>query len=94
MIHPFSNPSITELIKEDILQNLEILITSYYKHGIFNECLCYNEYKTFNSMVIKLENLTCDKYNKIYENSKLPFIYDWIFNEYYDNALHFACKTL
>lgn len=94
LIHPFSNPSITELIKEDILQNLEILITSYYKHGIFNECLCYNEYKTFNSMIIKLENLTCDKYNKIYENSKLPFIYDWIFNEYYDNTLHFACKTL
>ena len=94
LMHPFSNPSLTELIKEQIFQNLDIMINSFYKHEIFNECLCYNEYKRFNSITIKLEKSTNDNYNKIYENSKLPFINEWIFNEYYDNILHFTCKAL
>ncbi len=93
-MHPFSNPSLTELIKEQILQNLDIMINSFYKYDIFDECFCYKEYKTFNSITIKLEESTKDKYNKIYENSKLPFNNEWIFNEYHDNILHFTCKTL
>ena len=94
LMHPFSNPSLTELIKEQILQNLDLMINSFYKHEIFNECSCDNEYKTFKSITIKLEKSTNDNYHKIYENSKLPFINEWIFNEYYDNTLHFTCKAL
>ena len=95
-MHPFTTEDRTELIRDNILNNLQILLDLFYKDGEFDERSCYKEYFYLKSIVVKIENESEVWYNEIYKNSEryLPIHYSCLFNEYCDFQLQGSCSVL
>ena len=89
LIHPFTTKNQTELIRNNILDNIQIVIDLFYINGKFNEDSCYEEYLKLKSIVERIENNTELQYQEIFLNSQdfLPFSYDCLFNKSCDIQL-------
>lgn len=89
LMHPFTTEDQTELIRNNILDNIQTVIDLFYNNGEFDEDQCYGEYIKLKSVVEKIENNTELKYQEIYLNSEryLPIIYACLFNKSCDIQL-------
>lgn len=89
LMHPFTTEYQTELIRNNILDNIQTVIDLFYNNGEFDEDQCYEEYIKLKSVVEKIENNTELKYQEIYPNSEryLPIIYACLFNKSCDIQL-------
>lgn len=95
-MHPFTTEDRTELVRDNILNNLQTLIDLFYENGEFDEKSCYKKYFYFKSLVRKIENDSEEWYNEILEGSEryLPIIYSSLFNEFCDFQLQASCSVL
>lgn len=96
LMHPFTNGDMVELIGNDILDNLKIIIRSFYKNKNFDEKACHFKYLRLKSVVERIENDTELYYEQIFANSKRYLQIDYLnfFNEYYDILLERVCGIL
>ena len=89
LIHPFTNKDYKELIRNNILDNIQRVVDLFYINGKFDEESCYEEYLKLKLMVAKIEHNTELHYQEIFLNSEDYYIleYDQIFNRLYDIQL-------
>lgn len=89
LMHPFTNENQKELIRNNILDNIQRVIDLFYINGQFDEEGCYEEYIKLESIVEKIENNTKPRYQEIFLNSESQYIigYDNLFNKTYDIQL-------
>ena len=58
LMHPFTTKDQKELIRINILDNIQTVIDLFYIDGKFDEDSCYEEYLKLKSVVEKIENDT------------------------------------
>ncbi|MDO5824126.1 MAG: DUF2971 domain-containing protein [Methanobrevibacter sp.] len=89
LMHPFTNENQKELIRNNILDNIQRVIDLFYINGHFDEDGCYEEYLKLKLIVEKIESNTKSRYQEIFLNSKDQYIigYDNLFNKSYDIQL-------
>lgn len=89
LLHPFTNESQKELIRNNILDNIQRVINLFYINGQFDENGCYEEYLKLKLLVTKIENNTKVHYQEIFLNSKTHYIigYENLFNKSFDIQL-------
>lgn len=89
LMHPFTNENQKELIRNNILDNIQRVIDLFYINGQFDEDGCYEEYLNLKLIVEKIENNTKSRYQEIFLNSEDHYIigYDNLFNKSYDIQL-------
>lgn len=89
LIHPFTNEDQKELIRNNILNNIQRVLDLFYINGEFDEGCCYEEYQKLKLIVTKIENNTEVYYQEIFSNSEAQYIlnYDNLFNKSYDIQL-------
>lgn len=90
LMHPFTNIDQTELINNNIKDNLQTVINLFYINGQFDEESCYEEYQKLKSSVERIEKNSQTRYNEIFSNSKelIPIHYDTLLNKNYDFQLN------
>ena len=95
-IHPLCDIDFSEIIDKNILNNLEIILNSYYIDQEFNEDKCYEEYLKFKKIVEDLENYSSKDYEEIYNNSKDKLIinFEAQIYPYFDDYLSMICAVL
>ncbi|WP_304093255.1 DUF2971 domain-containing protein [Methanobrevibacter ruminantium] len=95
-MHPFTTENQTELIRNNVLDNIQTVIDLFYINGNFDEDACYEEYVKLKSIVEKIEKNTELQYQEIFSNSEryLPIIYSCLFNESCDIQLQGSGGTL
>lgn len=88
-IHPFTNKNYKELIRNNILDNIQRGLDLFYINGKFDEENCYEEYLKLKLMVTKIEYNTELHYQEIFLNSEDQYIpgYDKLFKKSYDIQL-------
>lgn len=88
-IHPFTNKDYKELIRNNILDNIQRVLDLFYINGKFDEENCYEEYLKLKLMVAKIEYNTELHYQEIFLNSEDQYIpsYDNLFKKSYDIQL-------
>ena len=89
LIHPFTNKDYKELIRNNILDNIQRVLDLFYINGKFDEESCYEEYLKLKLIVAKIEYNTELHYQEIFLNSEAHYIldYDNLFNKSYDIQL-------
>lgn len=88
-MHPFTTENQTELIRNNVLDNIQTVIDLFYINGNFDEDACYEEYVKLKSIVEKIEKNTELQYQEIFSNSEryLSITYTCLFNESCDIQL-------
>lgn len=89
LMHPFTTKDQKELIRSNILNNIQRVIDLFYIDGKFDENSCYEEYLKLKSVIEKIENDTELQYQEIFLNSEryLQIIYACLFNKSCDIQL-------
>ena len=95
-IHPLCDIDFSELIDNNILNNLEGLLDKYYDGGEFREEECYEEYLKLKKVVEDLEIYGSKNYDEIYNNSRdrLFINFEALIYPYFDDYLSTICSVL
>lgn len=96
LMHPFTTKDQKELIRSNILDNIQRVIDLFYIDGKFDENSCYEEYLKLKSVVEKIENDTELQYQEIFLKSEryLQIIYACLFNKSCDIQLQDSGEVL
>lgn len=96
LMHPFTTKDQKELIRSNILDNIQRVIDLFYIDGKFDENSCYEEYLKLKSVVEKIENDTELQYQEIFLKSEryLQIIYACLFNKSCDIQLQGSGEVL
>lgn len=68
--HPIVDEDYDNLIKENILHNLNEIYEKFYNDGQFNEEDCLKEFERLNNLTNALMSISDDKFKQIFEYSK------------------------
>lgn len=95
--HPLVDEDYDNLIKVNILHNLNEIYEKFYNDGEFNEKDCLNEFERLNDLTDAIMSISCDKFKPIFEYSKnkIPFTQiDIINRNRFDFFISAVCNIL
>lgn len=75
LMHPFTNIDQTELINNNIKDNLQTVINLFYINGQFDEESCYEEYQKLKSSVERIEKIAKQDIMKFFQIQKNSFLF-------------------
>lgn len=95
--HPIVDEDYDNLIKENILHNLNEIYEKFYNDGQFNEEDCLNEFERLNDLTDAIMSISDNKFKPIFEYSKdkIPFTkIDIINRSRFDFFISAVCNIL